>query len=61
MRTTRRAALLAAPSVLAASRLRAQGPAWPDRPVRLVVAFPAGSVTDTLMRHLSEPLGRELG
>jgi tripartite-type tricarboxylate transporter receptor subunit TctC len=25
------------------------------------VAFPAGSVTDTLMRHLSEPLGRELG
>ncbi|MCO6418497.1 tripartite tricarboxylate transporter substrate binding protein, partial [Siccirubricoccus sp. KC 17139] len=26
-----------------------------------VVAFPAGSVTDTLMRHLSEPLSRELG
>ena len=36
-------------------------PAWPDRPIRIVVAFPAGSVTDTLMRHLSEPLARELG
>ncbi|MEO3470805.1 tripartite tricarboxylate transporter substrate binding protein [Roseomonas sp. CAU 1739] len=47
------ATLLAAPAL-------AQ-PAWPDRPIRLVVAFPAGSVTDTLMRHLAEPLTRELG
>jgi tripartite-type tricarboxylate transporter receptor subunit TctC len=63
MRSTRRAALLAAPSLALAATpggLRAQG-SWPDRPIRLVVAFPAGSVTDTLMRHLSEPLGRELG
>ena len=59
--TTRRAALLAAPALLSAAHgARAQG-TWPDRPIRLVVAFPAGSVTDTLMRHLSEPLGRELG
>jgi len=36
-------------------------PAWPDRPIRLIVAFPAGSVTDTLMPHLAEPLGRVLG
>jgi tripartite-type tricarboxylate transporter receptor subunit TctC len=58
----RRGALLAAPALLLAPRRAdAQGAAWPDRPVRLVVAFPAGSVTDTLMRHLSEPLGRELG
>ncbi|MDN3567191.1 Bug family tripartite tricarboxylate transporter substrate binding protein [Paeniroseomonas aquatica] len=59
---TRRLAL-AAPLLLPAAA-RAQGGsqgAWPDRPIRLVVAFPAGSVTDTLMRHLSEPLGRELG
>ncbi len=59
---TRRGALLtlgAAP-LLAAPAVRAQGP-WPNRPIRLVVAFPAGSVTDTLMRHLSEPLSRELG
>jgi len=57
-RITRRAAL-ALPTLLAAPAL-AQ-PAWPDRPIRLVVAFPAGSVTDTLMRHLAEPLSRELG
>lgn len=59
----RRRALLAAPALLPALA-RAQGaPAapWPDRPVRIVVAFPAGSVTDTLIRHLAEPLGRELG
>jgi tripartite-type tricarboxylate transporter receptor subunit TctC len=63
MTPTRRAALLAAAplAAFAGSRaLRAQA-SWPDRPIRLVVAFPAGSVTDTLMRHLSEPLGRELG
>ena len=63
---TRRAALaapllLSAPALLRADAGHAQGTAWPDRPIRLVVAFPAGSVTDTLMRHLAEPLGRELG
>lgn len=46
------AAMLAAPAL---------AQTWPDRPIRLVVAFPAGSVTDTLMRHLAEPLTRELG
>jgi tripartite-type tricarboxylate transporter receptor subunit TctC len=56
---TRRAAFGAASSLLAAPAI-AQG-TWPDRPIRLVVAFPAGSVTDTLMRHLAEPLTREIG
>jgi tripartite-type tricarboxylate transporter receptor subunit TctC len=62
MRLTRRAALaapIAAPLVLP-GLAHAQG-TWPDRPVRIVVAFPAGSVTDTLLRHLSEPLAQELG
>lgn len=56
MRITRRAALAAPLLPLAA---QAQG--WPDRPIRLIVAFPAGSVTDSLMRNLVEPLARELG
>lgn len=56
---TRRAGLGAAASLLAAPAI-AQG-SWPDRPIRLVVAFPAGSVTDTLMRHLAEPMTREIG
>ncbi|TCZ65358.1 Bug family tripartite tricarboxylate transporter substrate binding protein [Roseicella aquatilis] len=54
-----RRSLLAAPALLALPA-RAQAP-WPDRPIRIVVAFPAGSVTDTLIRHLAEPLARELG
>ncbi|TDH63625.1 tripartite tricarboxylate transporter substrate binding protein [Dankookia rubra] len=57
--TIGRRAILAAPALLAMPA--AAQPAWPDRPIRIVVAFPAGSVTDTLMRHLSEPLARELG
>jgi tripartite-type tricarboxylate transporter receptor subunit TctC len=54
---TRRAAM-AAPLLLP-SLARAQ--AWPDRAIRIIIAFPAGSVTDTLHRNLAEPLGRELG
>jgi tripartite-type tricarboxylate transporter receptor subunit TctC len=53
-----RRSLLASPVLLAAP---AVAQTWPDRPVRLVVAFPAGSVTDSLMRNLVEPLSRELG
>lgn len=56
-RLTRRAAL-ATPFMLAAAGARA---AWPERPVRIVVAFPAGSVTDSLVRLVAEPLGRALG
>jgi tripartite-type tricarboxylate transporter receptor subunit TctC len=53
-----RRAALALPVLLVATAARA---AWPERPVRIVVAFPAGSVTDSLMRLIAEPLGRELG
>jgi tripartite-type tricarboxylate transporter receptor subunit TctC len=55
----KRRTVLAAPALLPALA-RAQTP-WPDRPVRIIVAFPAGSVTDTLVRNLVEPLTRELG
>jgi tripartite-type tricarboxylate transporter receptor subunit TctC len=46
-------AALAAPAVA-----RAQSS---DRALRLVVAFPAGSLTDVLARILVEPLGQRLG
>lgn len=54
-----RRALLAAPTLALAAPGLAQS--WPDRPLRLIVAFPAGSLTDVLARLLSEPLGQRLG
>ena len=34
---------------------------WPERPVRIVVPFQAGSATDLISRQLGEALGKELG
>ena len=52
-------ALAAPPSARSA---RAQGaPAFPERPVRLVVAFPPGGPTDVVARILAERMARDLG
>ncbi len=56
---TRRTALATAAGLLAAPRL-AQA-AWPDRPVRILVAFPPGSSTDVLARALGNALTPVLG
>lgn len=40
----------------------AQSPSsYPDRPVKLVVAFPPGGATDTLARQITQELGEALG
>lgn len=67
---TRRRALLGATALSAATAspipwrnvsAQEQAPAWPTRPVRIVVPFPAGGTTDLLARILTEPLTPRLG
>jgi tripartite-type tricarboxylate transporter receptor subunit TctC len=55
--TTRRT-LLAAAALLPLPAL-AQG-AWPERPIRLVVPFPPGGLTDVLGRFVADVIGRGL-
>lgn len=51
--------LFAAACLLSASL--AFGQAWPSRPVRLIVPFPAGGSTDVAARTLADSLSRSLG
>lgn len=39
----------------------AQNAGWPNKPIRMIVPFPAGSFTDTVARVLSERLTKSLG
>jgi tripartite-type tricarboxylate transporter receptor subunit TctC len=46
----------------AAISAQAQSPSsYPDRPIRLVVAFPPGGATDTFVRQITQELGEALG
>lgn len=40
---------------------QAPQPAWPAKPIRIVVAYPAGGVSDTVARALAEKLAVQLG
>lgn len=57
---TRRAALAAGAVLFAAPALRAQ-PAFPNKPLRLIVPYPPGGVTDIMGRLAAEAMGRHLG
>ncbi|MFD0668886.1 Bug family tripartite tricarboxylate transporter substrate binding protein [Ramlibacter sp. MAHUQ-53] len=46
---------------LAGTAAHAQAPAWPTKPVRVIVNFPAGGAADTLARAIGQPLSEALG
>lgn len=56
----RRPLLLAAPLLAIAPRAWAQ-PAWPERPVRIIVAFTAGGTTDIIARIVGAQLSQLWG
>jgi tripartite-type tricarboxylate transporter receptor subunit TctC len=57
--TKRRTLLLLATGCAAAFTAHAQ-PAWPDKPISMIVPFPPGGVADTVARPVAEALSREL-
>nr|WP_145545493.1 tripartite tricarboxylate transporter substrate binding protein [Variovorax boronicumulans] len=47
--------------VAAATAVAARAQAWPSRPIRLVVPFPAGGGTDAMARALGDAMARDTG
>ncbi len=58
---TRRAAIAALTALPAVAGAQTADPAWPSRPIRFIVAFPAGSGTDVTTRFFADPISTELG
>ena len=55
------ATLAGAALVPAAAQTPASASAYPSRPIRMIVPFPAGGATDILARALSQKLGEKIG
>ena len=59
-RISRRAGLVAMGSLLAAPAVHAQAP-FPNKPLRMIVPYPPGGVTDIMGRLAAEAMARHLG
>ncbi len=55
------AAALAVPALFPPGLANAQGATFPTRPIKLIVAFPAGGPTDITMRSLADNASKILG
>ena len=51
-----RVAVLAACALGLSASAFAQGTAWPQKPITLVVGYPAGGSTDQLARAIQKPM-----
>ncbi|GGG44582.1 hypothetical protein GCM10010964_34980 [Caldovatus sediminis] len=62
---SRRRAVIAAGAIAGPAAARPDGaraqPAWPDRPIRLIVPFPPGGPADTIARLVAPGMGERLG
>jgi tripartite-type tricarboxylate transporter receptor subunit TctC len=56
-----RFALIVLAAVLGANVAQAQTARWPDRPIRFIVPFTAGSSSDIVARLVAQKLGERLG
>lgn len=57
----RRSALVHALLIAATGAAFAQAPAWPAKPITLVVPFPPGGLADIVARPVAEAMSRDLG
>jgi tripartite-type tricarboxylate transporter receptor subunit TctC len=53
--------IILAAALLAACAAAARASEWPQRPIRLIVPFPAGASTDIIARILAQKMGQQLG
>jgi tripartite-type tricarboxylate transporter receptor subunit TctC len=60
-RPARRALAVMVGAGLVCGAVGVSAQAWPQRPVRVVVPFPAGGIVDIIARALGEPMAKSLG
>jgi len=61
MSLDRRTLLVAAAASATPFAFAQKAPAWPTRPIRIFVGFPAGSTPDLVARTIADPLSKALG
>ena len=53
--------VIAALALLGATAIHAQGPAWPTKPIRWIVPYPPGGITDSATRMVVQKVAEQTG